>query len=71
MGDLLPVGRVDTVMDDRGICPLKVLAKPNGREHEHWCEGEDCAWWLKDCAVKVIAEALLSLRKYGIATYNP
>ena len=48
-------------MEERKICPLKLIGGNNSYAQDPFCEKEKCAWWRyfeNDCAIPVIAKEL-------------
>lgn len=48
-------------MEERKICPLKLIGGNNSYAQDLFCEKEKCAWWRyfeNDCAIPVIAKEL-------------
>ena len=45
-------------MEERKICPLKLIGGNNSYAQDPFCEKEKCAWWLNfanDCTIPMIA----------------
>ena len=48
-------------MEEKKICPLKLIGGNNSYAQDPFCEKEKCAWWLKfanDCTIPMIAGEL-------------